>query len=70
MADPRAAFAEAAAAVLTRRVALAPPERHEARWLEGWLRRVATYAEDRRFEAGAAADRPARHDPPARQEAW
>ena len=68
MADPRAAFAEAAAAVLTRRVALAPPERHEARWLGGWLKRVATYAGDRRFEAGAAADRP-RHDPPARQEA-
>ena len=40
----RAAFADAAAAVLTRRVALAPSERQEARWLDGWLKRVATYA--------------------------
>jgi hypothetical protein len=39
-----AAFADAAAAVLTRRVALAPRERQEARWLDGWLKRVATYA--------------------------
>ena len=70
MADARAAFAEAAAAVLTRRVALAPPERHEARWLEGWRRRVASYAEDGTLAAAAAADSPARHDPPARKEAW
>jgi hypothetical protein len=41
--DARAAFAQAAAAVLARRVALAPPERRETRWLDGWLRRVATY---------------------------
>jgi hypothetical protein len=64
-----AAFADAAAAVLTRRVALAPGERREARWLGGWLKRVATYAEDRRFEAEAAAGSPARHDPPAQKEA-
>ncbi|MCC2665909.1 MAG: hypothetical protein K0S35_3831 [Geminicoccaceae bacterium] len=70
MADPRAAFAEAAAAVLTRRVALAPPERNEARWLEGWRRRVASYAEDGPFAAEAAIDDPARHDRPARKEAW
>lgn len=43
--DGRDAFATAAAAMLERRVALAPPARREARWLAGWLRRVATYAE-------------------------
>jgi hypothetical protein len=42
-ADARAAFAEAAAAVLARRVVLAPPERRETRWLDGWLKRVETY---------------------------
>jgi hypothetical protein len=41
--DAHAAFAAAAAAVLARRVALAPPERRETRWLDGWLRRVETY---------------------------
>jgi hypothetical protein len=65
IADPRAAFAEAAAAVLTRRVAHAPPERHEARWLRGWLRRVATYAEEGRFPAEAAADDPVTREPSA-----
>jgi hypothetical protein len=38
-------FAAAAAAVLRERVRNAPPERHEARWLPGWLNRVATYRE-------------------------
>ena len=38
-----AAFAEAAAAVLRRRVAHSPPARDEARWLPGWLRRVQGY---------------------------
>ena len=37
------AFADSAAAVLRERVRNAPPERHEARWLAGWLNRVATY---------------------------
>ncbi len=37
-------FSRAAATVLTRRVRNAPPARHEARWLPGWLNRVATYA--------------------------
>jgi hypothetical protein len=50
------AFADAAAAVLTRRVALAPGERREARWLGGWLKRVESYADHRRFEAEAASD--------------
>jgi hypothetical protein len=51
-----AAFADAAAAVLIRRAALAPGERREARWLDGWLKRVASYADHRRFEAEAASD--------------
>ncbi len=36
-------FAESAGAVLRERVKNAPPERREARWLPGWLNRVATY---------------------------
>jgi len=37
-------FAQAAKAVLTRRVQNAPPDRHESRWLTGWLRRVNSYS--------------------------
>jgi hypothetical protein len=37
-------FARAAKIVLTRRVQNAPPERHESRWLAGWLRRVNSYS--------------------------
>src|SRR6058998_899847 len=33
-------FVRSAKATLTRRVHNAPPERHESRWLSGWLRRV------------------------------
>jgi hypothetical protein len=40
-----AEFARAAAAVLERRVANSPPARNEARWLPGWKKRVAAYAE-------------------------
>ena len=36
-------FANSAAAILRRRVQNSPPERHEARWLSGWLNRVRTY---------------------------
>jgi len=36
-------FGESAAAVLTRRVRNAPPERNEARWLAGWKGRVRAY---------------------------
>lgn len=36
-------FADSAASVLRRRVENSPPERHENRWLPGWLSRVATY---------------------------
>ena len=37
-------FAHAAKVVLTRRVQNAPPDRHESRWLTGWLRRVNSYS--------------------------
>jgi hypothetical protein len=37
-------FARAAKAVLTQRVHNSPPERHESRWLSGWLRRVNSYS--------------------------
>ncbi len=36
-------FSQAAEAVLLRRVANAPPERQEDRWMAGWRNRVATY---------------------------
>jgi hypothetical protein len=38
-------FSKSAAAILRRRVQNSPPERHEARWLPGWLNRVRSYAE-------------------------
>ncbi len=36
-------FSRAATAVLTRRVQNSPAERHESRWLSGWIRRVNSY---------------------------
>ena len=36
-------FAHAARAVLTQRVQNSPAERHESRWLSGWIRRVNSY---------------------------
>jgi len=36
-------FARAARAVLTQRVQNSPAERHESRWLAGWIRRVNSY---------------------------
>lgn len=36
-------FAQAAKAVLTRRVKNSPAERRESRWLAGWLKRIDTY---------------------------
>jgi hypothetical protein len=36
-------FAESAKTVLKNRVRNSPPERHEARWLPGWLKRIDTY---------------------------
>jgi hypothetical protein len=36
-------FAESAKTVLKNRVRNSPPERNEARWLPGWLKRVDTY---------------------------
>jgi hypothetical protein len=38
-----AEFSRAAKATLVRRVHNAPAERHESRWLTGWLRRVNSY---------------------------
>jgi len=38
-------FSNSAAAILRRRVQNSPPERHEVRWLPGWLNRVRTYNE-------------------------
>lgn len=37
------AFADSAAAILTRRVQNAPPQRNEQRWLPGWLNRIESY---------------------------
>ena len=42
--DAPAEFARAAKTVLTRRVQNAPADRHESRWLTGWLRRVNSYS--------------------------
>ena len=39
-------FSRSAAAMLRRRVQNSPPERHEARWLPGWLNRVHSYSEN------------------------
>jgi len=36
-------FARSTNMLLTRRVALSPPERHESRWLAGWRKRIQTY---------------------------
>jgi hypothetical protein len=36
-------FARAAKAILIRRVQNAPAERHESRWLSGWIRRANSY---------------------------
>ena len=42
--EATADFSRSAARVLTQRVANAPPERNEGKWLPGWKNRVATYA--------------------------
>lgn len=41
--DPLPAFANTAKRILERRVRNAPPERHEERWLPGWLKRIDSY---------------------------
>jgi len=46
-------FRDAAAGRLSLRVELSPPERDEARWLEGWLRRLDGYLAD---NAGMSTD--------------
>ena len=44
--DAAREFSNSAAAMLRRRVQNSPPERHEARWLPGWLNRVHSYSEN------------------------
>lgn len=39
-------FAAEAETLLRQRVRLAPPERHEIRWLTGWIRRLKTYVHE------------------------
>ncbi|MDQ6655302.1 MAG: hypothetical protein M3Y80_05760 [Verrucomicrobiota bacterium] len=39
-------FSASARRTLTQRVKNSPPERNESRWLPGWLKRVATYAQN------------------------
>ena len=51
-ADITAQFRDAAAAKLRLRVELSPPERNEARWLAGWLKRLDGY-----LETNASTDR-------------
>lgn len=41
--DPVKSFADSAARALRLRVQNSPPERHESRWLAGWLKRVQSY---------------------------
>lgn len=41
-------FSRVADALLTRRVAHAPPQRHERRWLPGWRKRLASYRREAR----------------------
>jgi hypothetical protein len=41
--NPVIAFSETAKMILKRRIENAPPERHEERWLPGWLIRVDSY---------------------------
>jgi hypothetical protein len=44
--EPLKAFAQAAKQVLKQRVANAPPERHEERWIPGWFKRIDTYSQE------------------------
>src|SRR5207244_9191098 len=39
-------FSRSAREVLIRRVQNAPAQRHESRWLSGWLQRVKSYSRD------------------------
>jgi len=41
--DSVQAFADSAKQALTQRVKNSPPQRHEERWLPGWLRRISEY---------------------------
>ncbi len=50
------AFASSAARLLEQRVRLAPPARHEQRWLPGWQQRLRTYAIEARRAVAARTD--------------
>ncbi|MDQ6955334.1 MAG: hypothetical protein Q9M20_07805 [Mariprofundaceae bacterium] len=39
-------FANSAVFILTRRVSLSPPSRHENRWLQGWKKRMSSYHDE------------------------
>jgi hypothetical protein len=39
-------FSNSATGMLRRRIQNSPPERHEARWLPGWLNRVRSYSQN------------------------
>jgi hypothetical protein len=41
--DPLSTFAETAKMIIKRRVQNSPQERHEERWLPGWLKRIDSY---------------------------
>jgi hypothetical protein len=43
--EPVQAFSDSAKAALAQRVRNSPPQRHEARWLPGWTRRVSEYVQ-------------------------
>ncbi|MGA0805998.1 MAG: hypothetical protein ACO3PV_05720 [Pseudohongiellaceae bacterium] len=49
-------FVHSAEAMLARRVANAPPERDEQRWLAGWNRRLGTYLPGRRVHTGTSTE--------------
>ncbi len=49
-------FSQMAGRRLQQRVANAPPERNEARWLEGWQRRTTSYTESAPSRSGPAAN--------------
>lgn len=53
--SPLADFVSSSQAVLARRVANAPPERNEQRWLAGWNNRLGTYLSGRSALAGRRA---------------
>lgn len=54
--SPLADFVSSAETVLARRVANAPPERDEKRWLTGWNNRLSTYLAGHRAATGTKTE--------------